>query len=89
MQAQVGGRYLAKVSGKLATVQVDAIRETSNHRGAARTCYDVTNLSTGQRTTFRSAQRFRSLAQDPSGGMSGEGTRKDPANWGDSYRGSV
>jgi hypothetical protein len=51
----LGGIYLAKVSSKLVKVRVDHIRTT--HTG--RTVYDVTNLTTGRRITFRSPQRFR------------------------------
>jgi len=54
-EIQVGGRYVMKVSGKLTTVRVDAIRE--NYKG--RTVYDVTNLATGRRTMARSAAKFR------------------------------
>lgn len=61
----VKGRvYLAKVNSKLTSVRVDAIRETGKHGTGLRssntqTVYDVTNLTTGRRTTFRSAQKFR------------------------------
>jgi len=70
-EIQVGGTYTAKVSGKLTTVRVDAVREISGYRGSSfpygiggraspdRTVYDVTNLATGRRTTFRSAMKFR------------------------------
>jgi hypothetical protein len=61
----VGKNYYAKVSGKITMVRVDAIHETLSaanvypfsDRPAKR--YEVTNLSTGRRTTFRSAARFR------------------------------
>lgn len=60
----VGGHYTAKVSGKLVTVRVDAIRDEYRSRGLydnqLATFYDVTNLSTGRKTTFRSAAKFRS-----------------------------
>lgn len=52
-EIKVGGVYTAKVNGKLTTVRVDVIW----HYPA--TYYDVTNLTTGRQTTFRSAQRFR------------------------------
>lgn len=62
-EIRIGGHYLAKVSGKLITVRVDAIREV-DHRyvrgGTLQIRYDVTNLSTGRKTTFRSAAKFRS-----------------------------
>ena len=57
----VGGRYYAKVSGKSVIVRVDAIREVVGYGKTwinLRTVYDVTNRSTGRKTTFRSAQRF-------------------------------
>ena len=63
-----GGVYLAKVSGKLVRVRVDEIREISrfkrsNYSGQAeytdKTIWDVTNLTTGRKTTFKSAQKFR------------------------------
>ncbi len=67
---KVGGLYRAKVSGKLTTVRVDAIRERDGWNGGsiyasqrkATTVYDVTNLATGRRTTFRSAAKFRGPA---------------------------
>lgn len=61
-EIKVGGKYLAKVSGKLTTVRVDAIRERENHNDRTSTVYDVTNLATGQKTTFRSAAKFRKEA---------------------------
>lgn len=72
-EIKVGGRYAAKVSGKLTTVRVDAIREIARVCGTnydgSRKCrdamiYDVTNLATGRRTTFRSAQKFRGEASE-------------------------
>lgn len=64
-QIQVGGHYTAKVSGKFVTVRVDAIRNVENlrnrtYRNIFQTHYDVTNLTTGRKTTFRSAVKFRS-----------------------------
>ncbi len=68
----VGGKYRAKVSGKIVTVRVDAIREVNRFAGTDaysgrskyrdQTVYDVTNLTTGRRTTFRSAMKFRGEA---------------------------
>ena len=63
-QIKVGGHYLARVSRNLVTVRVDAIRERSGggtYPGSISggTSYDVTNLKTGRKTTFRSAQKFR------------------------------
>ncbi len=63
-QIVVGGVYVAKVSGNLVQVRVDAIRNRfmGGPMGKDRTCYDVTNLKTGRKVTFRSAQKFRAPA---------------------------
>jgi hypothetical protein len=66
-QIKVGGKYIAKVSGKLTTVRVDSIRETGDWKGRTQTRYDVTNLETGRRTTFRSASKLRSQAPTTTG----------------------
>ena len=58
-EIKVGGVYVAKVNGKLTRVRVDAIRAACDYKGKASTRYDVTNLATGRRTTFRSAAKFR------------------------------
>ncbi len=64
-EIQVGGHYVAKVSGRLVTVRVDAIREYNPSFNASyrslrnATYYDVTNLATGRKTTFRSAAKVR------------------------------
>lgn len=70
-QIKVGGYYVAKVGGKLVTVRVDAIRNGSHYlsgKAGPRTShmplYDVTNLATGRKTTFRSAAKFRSPAPE-------------------------
>lgn len=62
---QVGGRYIAKVSGVLTTVRVLAMRETSAFNGPSRSVIDVVNERTGRRTTFRSAARLRRPAGEP------------------------
>lgn len=63
----VGGKYSAKINGKLVTVRVDAIRESASYRAGRpntpTTLYDVTNLTTSRKTTFRSAAKFRSEVQ--------------------------
>ena len=67
-EIKVGGHYLAKVSGRVVTVRVDTVREVPNYRNGGnravytsdKTVYDVTNLVTGRKTTFRSAAKFRS-----------------------------
>ena len=62
-EIKVGGLYLAKVSGKITTVRVDAIRKGGFTSGGSQTAYDVTNLKTGRKTTFRSAAKFRCEAK--------------------------
>lgn len=65
-QIKLGGRYTAKVSGKLTTVKVNVIRERTSYSGdRTQTVYDVTNLATGRQTTFRSASKFRSVVAEP------------------------
>lgn len=67
-EIRVGGHYTARVSGKYVTVRVDAIRqidegyrrEPLTTKSPVITVYDVTNLATGRKTTFRSAAKFRS-----------------------------
>ena len=58
-EIEVGGVYLAKVSGKLTRVRVDAIHETSDWKGRSTTRYPCTNLITGRCIVVRSCQRFR------------------------------
>ena len=62
-EIRVGGHYLAKMSGKMVTVRVNAIRDYCSpifgKEGRWEKRYDVTNLSTGRKTTFRSAAKFR------------------------------
>lgn len=73
-QIEVGGKYTAKISGRLVTVRVDEIREVENkYKGVdqysgrvklgSATFYDVTNLTTKRTTTFKSAAKFRSVAR--------------------------
>jgi hypothetical protein len=69
-EIQVGGVYFAKVSGVVTRTRVDAIRERDvapYNRPRTTTFYDVTNLRTGSRTTFRSAAKFRGPASDGDG----------------------
>lgn len=63
-QIKVGGIYIAKVAGKLTTVRVDAIREVTEYNDREGTRYDVTNLATNRRTSFRSAMKFRREVQN-------------------------
>jgi hypothetical protein len=61
-QIKVGGVYIAKVNNKLQKVSVDEIRLVTTYRAGKlsdTTVYDVTNLATGRKTTFRSAAKFR------------------------------
>lgn len=66
---QVGGHYKAKVSGRIVTVRVDHIEDGLRLRTMAgrqetftKKSYHVTNLSTGRKTTFHSAMKFRAVA---------------------------
>ena len=68
-EIKVGGIYRARISGNFVDVRVDAIRETtkrgrsSGYSGLPNyvdaVVYDVTNLTTGRRTTFKSTAKFR------------------------------
>jgi hypothetical protein len=59
-EIRVGGQYVAKVAGTLTVVRVDEIRERDgSYFERATTRYEVTNVRTGRRTTFRSATKFR------------------------------
>ena len=64
-EIKVGHIYVAKVSGKLAVVRVDAVRRVSQQSRAnslrfnAKNLYDVTNLGTDRKLVFRSAAKFR------------------------------
>ncbi len=61
---QVGGRYLAKVSQKLTTVRIVAIREVSpSLYSRAKTRIDAINEATGRTIILRSAQRLRCPAR--------------------------
>ena len=71
-EIQVGGQYIAKVSGRLVPVRVDEINEVqrfahSDYSGkstyVAKTVYAVTNLTTNRKTVFRSAAKFRSVVK--------------------------
>jgi hypothetical protein len=63
---EVGGRYLAKVSGALVAVRVIEIKEIPPAawaaRGTWRTLYTAVSERTGRQLTIRSAQRFRAPA---------------------------
>ena len=65
-EIKVGGLYTARVSGQFVTVRVDAIRASVGFHTQLQTkevtVYDVTNLSTNRKLTFRSAAKFRHMA---------------------------
>jgi hypothetical protein len=64
-EIRVGHKYTARASGQIVNVRVDAIRQcdriTCNGVRSVN-IYDVTNLRTGRKLTFRSAAKFRSRA---------------------------
>jgi tRNA(Ile2) C34 agmatinyltransferase TiaS len=62
-EIEIGGRYVAKVSGKLTTVRVTAVRATVSWRNATRQVIDAVNETTGRKLTFRSAQRLRRVVK--------------------------
>lgn len=65
-QIKVGQVYRAMINGRVVPCSVDKIRNTFMGRGKDVTVYDVTNMTTGRRTTFRSAMKFRELvAENP------------------------
>jgi len=61
---EIGGRYLAKVSGQLVTVRVTELKEVpafaSDHW---KTIIYAVNEATGRRITIRSPQRLRSRVE--------------------------
>lgn len=66
-EIKVGGRYHARISGKFVVVRVDRIDDgfpSRSPRGGTATHYAVTNLTTGRKTTFRSAAKFRGPASE-------------------------
>ncbi len=69
---KVGGHYKATVSGRIVTVRLDAIRKVTTRKTSGlrtsfgeREVFDITNLTTGRTTTFKSAAKFRSEARNP------------------------
>jgi len=56
-EVKVGGFYTAKVSGRMATVRIDA----ENPRGG----WDATNLTTTKKVRIKSAQRLRHETRGP------------------------
>ena len=62
-EIEIGGRYVAKVSGKLTTVRVTAVREIVSWGNTTRQVIDAVNEVTGRKLTLRSAQRLRWLVK--------------------------
>jgi hypothetical protein len=59
-EVQVGGRYTAKVSGKVQVVRIVEIRDVpATNWSRAKTQIEAVNESTGRRVTIRSPQRLR------------------------------
>lgn len=57
---EIGGRYVAKVSGKLQVVRILDLRSSCDpFSGRERTTFMAVNESTGRRITIRSPQRLR------------------------------
>ena len=62
-EVQVGGRYTAKVSGKIQVVRIVEIREVpATNWSRAKTQIEAVNEATGRRVTIRSPQRLRRAA---------------------------
>jgi len=62
-EVQVGGRYTAKVSGKVQVVRITEIREVPGSKWSrAKTQIEAVNEATGRRITIRSPQRLRRAA---------------------------
>ncbi len=91
-EIKVGSCYTAKVNGKLVTVRVDKIMEPQRNANMKSFTggYRVTNLSTGRKTIFRSAAKFRTAVVEdkqgsdptqatPSSSPMGQSTRKSTA----------
>ncbi len=60
---QIGGRYVAKVSGKVQVVRIAAKREVFSG-SQMRWVFDAVNERTGRRITIRSPQRLRRRVED-------------------------
>ena len=91
-EIRIGGLYTARVSGRFVTMRVDNIRSGFGTNQRDTTLYDVTNLTTGRRTTFRSAAKFRAEVKpaDPtSKGAESSSTASESAPSADSASGSA
>ena len=66
-EVQVGGRYVAKISGRLQVVRVTEIKEIPpaswSSRSAWRTLIYAVNETTRRKITIRSPQRLRSQVE--------------------------
>lgn len=61
---EIGGRYLAKVSGHLVTVRVTELKEVPAFASDRwKTIIYAVNETTGRRITIRSPQRLRSRVE--------------------------
>jgi hypothetical protein len=59
-EVEIGGRYLAKVSGQVAVVRITSIDEAPASRYSRRTTsIQAVNERTGRAITIRSPQRLR------------------------------
>lgn len=58
-EISVGGHYIARVSGRLVTVQVIGVHEVFTRMPNGRMAYDVVNTDTGRKLVFASAAKFR------------------------------
>lgn len=57
---QVGGRFTAKVSGRIVTVRVvEIVQVGATRRSSVKTRIEAVNEATGRRITIRSPQRLR------------------------------
>jgi hypothetical protein len=63
---EVGGRYTAKVSGRIVTVRVvEIVRVEATRWSSAKTRIEAVNKATGRRVTIRSPQRLRRRVDQP------------------------
>jgi hypothetical protein len=61
---EIGGRYTAKISGKVTVVRILEQRVRYDaFRGRERTTWVAVNEATGRRVDIRSAQRLRSRVE--------------------------
>ena len=62
---QIGGRYVAKISGRLAVVRVTELKEVPAFASDRwKTLIYAVNEATGRRITIRSPQRLRNRVED-------------------------